>query len=215
MYSKFKTMLLVGLSISVFLSCEIDDSDDLQENSNLNCSLTDASANLNSTEINHLKQMREEEKLARDVYIKMYERYGLSVFNNISNSEQKHMDQVLCLLDYYHIDDPASETIGVFQNTVLQDLYDSLLDQGNISLTEALKVGATIEDVDIFDLIDFTLQTENQAIISIFENLTCGSRNHMRAFTKQLNNNGDTYTPQFIDTVLYNEIINATNEHCN
>jgi hypothetical protein len=133
--------------------------------------------------------MLEEEKLARDVYKKMYERYGLKVFSNISQSEQKHMDQILCLLNDYAIDDPAQETIGVFQNSTLQTLYDNLTKQGNISLVEALKVGATIEDVDIYDLLDFTIQTENPAIISIFENLTSGSRNHMRTFTKQLNKN--------------------------
>ena len=158
--------------------------------------------------------MREEEKLARDVYIKLYEIYGLRVFNNISQSEQRHMNDVMCLLEFYNIEDPASDVLGVFENTTLQNLYDSLIIQGNISLIEALKVAATIEDVDIYDLMEFSEDTTNPAIISIFDGLTCGSRNHMRSFISQLTNNGASYTPQFIDALLFDEIINSNREQC-
>ena len=58
----------------------------------------------------------EEEKLARDVYTTLYGQYSLRVFDNISKSEQRHMDRVLCFLEYYNIEDPASEEIGVFTN---------------------------------------------------------------------------------------------------
>ncbi len=42
-----------------------------------------------------LLYMREEEKLARDVYDYLYEKWNAIIFDNISNSEQIHMDRVL------------------------------------------------------------------------------------------------------------------------
>lgn len=214
MLTKNKFITLITLIFSVLLFSCNDSINDLQEITNQNCSLNNPSPTINATEINLLKHMREEEKLARDVYINLYNLYGLNVFNNISKSEQMHMDNVLCLLEYYDIDDPASEIQGVYENATLQNLYDTLIIQGSISLTEALKVGATIEDVDIYDLMEFTEETTNSAIISIYDNLTCGSRNHMRAFIKQLSSNGITYTPQFITNDLYNSIISGEHEAC-
>ncbi len=215
MLTKNTLIIFTTLFLSVLLWTSCDDStDNLPEVINQNCTLDNPSATINPTEINLLKHMREEEKLARDVYTKLYELYGLNVFHNISRSEQRHMDDILCLLEFYGIEDPASESQGIFENTTLQNLYDTLIIQGNISLTEALKVGATIEDVDIYDLMEFSEDTTNPAIISIFDGLTCSSRNHMRSFISQLTTNGLTYTPQFIDETLFNEIINSNKEQC-
>ena len=46
-----------------------------------------------------LTLMRQEEKLARDVYLTLGENYDLPVFTNIPRSEQRHMDQMGELLD--------------------------------------------------------------------------------------------------------------------
>jgi hypothetical protein len=158
--------------------------------------------------------IREEEKLARDVYSTLYGQYSLRVFDNISKSEQRHMDKVWCLLEYYNIEDPASEEIGVFTNPDLQDLYNNLVEQGSESLAGALTVGATIEDLDIFDLNQAIEMTENEAIITIFGHLRCGSKNHMRAFSNLLANNNVDYTPQFISQEEYEEILSGTNGPC-
>ena len=104
---------------------------------------------LTQAEIDDLKFLREEEKLARDVYLFSYDKYEAAIFNNISQSEQKHMNSVLSLMNKYGIPDSASTEIGVFNNSDLQSLYWSLTAQSDISLIEALKVGATIEDLDI------------------------------------------------------------------
>jgi len=161
-----------------------------------------------------LIHMREEEKLARDVYTTLYGQYSLRVFNNISKSEQRHMDRVLCLLEYYNIEDPSSEEIGVFTNPDLQELYNNLVEQGSESLVEALIVGATIEDLDILDLNQAIEMTENEAIITIFGHLKCGSENHMRAFSNLLANNNVDYTPQFISQEEYDEILSGLNGPC-
>jgi len=185
------------------------DGDDLD----CNC-LVNPAETITPTEISMLQYMREEEKLARDVYITMYDLYQIPVFNNISNSEQRHMDRVLCLLNHYDIDDPALVGVGEFSNSDLQDLYNNLVEQGSVSLIDALTVGATIEDVDIFDLDEYIGQTSNEAIITIFSHLACGSGNHMRAFSRLLNNNDAEYTPQYISQEEYDEIISSSNGPC-
>lgn len=198
------------LSLFYFSSCSKD-----ENSQSTDCDLINPSTTISGDEIEMLKFMREEEKLAYDVYRYLYDKYGINVFNNISNSEKQHMDKVLCLLNYYHIQDPASSQSGVFNNLDLQNLYNQLIAQGDISLVEALKVGATIEDVDIKDLMELSSETSNPAILDIFENLTCGSRNHMRAFVSSINTNEETYTPQFISQELFNQIITSSKEQCN
>ncbi len=161
-----------------------------------------------------LLQMREEEKLARDVYDALYEKWGAQVFDNISNAEQTHMDAILSLLEAYNIPDPALPEPGEFSNSTLQDLYQTLVEKGSTSLVDALTVGATIEDLDIYDLEEFSTKTTNEAILATFSRLTCGSRNHMRAFVSQLAANGATYTPAYISQEEFDDIINSSGEHC-
>lgn len=165
-------------------------------------------------EIEMIKFVREEEKLARDVYLTLSSYYSLPIFKNIPKSEQVHMDKVLCLLIHYNIEDPASEEIGEFTNPDLQELYNNLVDKGILSLIDALEVGATIEDLDIYDLNDDIGNTDNEAIITIFEYLVCGSGNHLRAFSGNLSFRGVEYIPQFISQELYEEILEAEHQFC-
>ncbi len=107
---------------------------------------------LTSEEASNLLYMREEEKLVRDVYVFLFEKYNMSIFENISGSEQKHMDFVLDIMNEYSYEDNAAAAYGEFNNSELQDLYNDLIAKGSVSLYDALVVGATIEDVEIYDL---------------------------------------------------------------
>jgi len=169
---------------------------------------------LSQAEINDLKFLREEEKLARDVYLYSYDKYQLKIFDNISQSEQRHMNSVLNLLNKYGIPDSASTEIGVFNNPDLQKLYNTLTKQADISSVEALKAGATIEDLDINDIDDFTTNTTKPDILNVYENLNCGSKNHIRAFTRWLENEEVTYTPQYLSIEEYNVILSSSNGGC-
>lgn len=128
----------------------------------------------------------EEEKLAHDVYTVMFEEYGAKVFGNILESESKHQEKVLALLNARNIDDPRSEERGVFTDASLQKFYDDLITQGLKSETEAYKVGVMIEETDIADLSRQLATTEEQDVIDTLESLRKGSENHLRAFNKQL-----------------------------
>lgn len=168
---------------------------------------------ISNAETNNLAFMFEEEKLARDTYIYLYQKWQSTEFENIQKSEQSHMNAVENLLIRYKIVYPKLEQ-GKFQNQALQTLYNQLIAQGSISNIEALKVGATIEDVDIKDLRNLSLETTNSLILNVYSNLMCGSKNHMRAFSGSLKNLGVTYLPQFITQAEYDAIINSANEQC-
>jgi hypothetical protein len=168
---------------------------------------------INIEERNGLVLMREEEKMAHDVYSFLYDKWNIMIFNNIASSEQTHTDAVLKLLDKYDIDDPASgKNIGVFNDTSLQRMYNQLLINGNYSLLSALTVGATIEDLDIYDLEKLILKVDNQDIVFVYNNLLKASRNHMRAFYSQIVNNGGTYRAKYISQQQLEDIVNSPKE---
>ena len=168
---------------------------------------------INIEERNGLVLMREEEKMAHDVYSFLYDKWNIMIFNNIASSEQTHTDAVLKLLDKYDIDDPASgKNIGVFNDTSLQRMYNQLLINGNYSLLSALTVGATIEDLDIYDLEKLILKVDNQDIAFVYNNLLKASRNHMRAFYSQIVNNGGTYRAKYISQQQLEDIVNSPKE---
>ena len=165
---------------------------------------------LSAEETAALLYMREEEKLAHDVYITLYEQWGLPLFQNISRSEQAHADSIKTLIDRYGLTDPASSTVGVFTDPALQALYTDLVARGSQSLAEALKVGAAIEEIDILDLQADLAQADNADIVQVFNNLLKGSYNHLRAFVSNLQNQtGETYVPQYLTAEVYQQIISA------
>jgi hypothetical protein len=157
--------------------------------------------------------MREEEQLAHDVYVALGDTWGLRIFENIAASETTHIDAVASLLDRYGIDDPAlgNET-GTFTDPAIQQLYDRLVTDGSVSLDEALAVGAFIEELDIRDLQTRAAATEIVAIAAVYADLERGSRNHLRAFTSQLDARGVVYEPTQLDPAAFEAIVSSETE---
>ncbi|NPA44207.1 MAG: DUF2202 domain-containing protein [Chlorobi bacterium] len=158
--------------------------------------------------------MYEEEKLAHDVYAFLSEKYTLPVFKNIAKSENYHMSLVLEQIKNLGIKIPKKNELGVFENNKLQNLYNDLTKTGSENIEKALTVGATIEDVDIFDLEERVAKTKNEDIKKLYEQLICGSENHMRAFFRQLKYKNNTYIAQFITENRLNIIISGEHKRC-
>lgn len=157
--------------------------------------------------------MREEEKLARDVYSVLYDRWQLPIFANIAQSEQTHTEAVRTLLEKYEVPDPVGDdAIGRFTDANLALLYTELVEKGSASLEAALETGALIEDLDLRDLAQQSAGIDNEDILFVYENLARGSRNHIRAFTRQLESRGLAYEPRYISVDEYREIIAAPQE---
>ena len=197
--------LLVLISLIILFSLLSKTNNQSIENHSFN--------SLNQEEIKWLVFMREEEKLARDVYKTLGDKWGLPIFSNISSSEQTHTDAVKNLLNKYNVSDPVvDDEIGVFQSEILQKLYFDLVNEGNLSLDQALKVGAEIEDLDINDLDLAMKQTNEQDILQVYANLQKGSRNHLRSFVRQIESRSGKYIPKYISIENYNSIISNGQE---
>jgi hypothetical protein len=169
---------------------------------------------LSAEEIEALTFMREEELLAKDVYVLFSSLYNIPIFTNISLSETQHALAVKRLLLRYNLPDPAENHVaGEFENQDLTTLYTSLTTLGSTSLVDALFVGATIEDMDINDLhTHIATDIDNLDILYVFGNLEKGSRNHMRSFYKHLKAKEVIYEPQYISQEYFDAIISSPHE---
>jgi hypothetical protein len=138
-----------------------------------------------------LTRMREEEKLARDVYIALYDSWGTRIFGRIANAEQMHTSVLKRMLSKYGVPDPAAGNgLGVFTDPDFQVLYNQLVEKGRASLADAFRVGVQVEELDIADLDSAIAATGQKDIKKIYGNLRRGSLNHLRAYRSSLANIG-------------------------
>lgn len=146
-------------------------------------------ASNNSETAKELAYLLEEEKLAHDVYQAMYDKWGARVFGNIKGSETMHGDMVWAVMESRSLSDPRKTEFGKFTNPELQTLYDQLIARGNQSVTDAYKVGVSIEEKDIADLKETLakLDAKDTDVKDVIDNLIRSSENHLRAFSRQAN----------------------------
>jgi hypothetical protein len=154
--------------------------------------------------------MREEEKLAHDVYVALANQWQVPIFTNISHAESRHMDAIARLLEVYQLDDPvADREEGKFSSPRYTKLYQELVQAGSGTLAEAYKVGALIEELDISDLQKATSESTQPLVKQVFENLHRASRNHLRAFASQLAQQGETYKARHLSQEQFDTIANS------
>ena len=171
---------------------------------------SDVQTLLSAAEIETLNYMREEEKLARDLYLTLFQRWNLPVFDNISEAEQRHADSVADMIEKYRLPDPVvDDSIGVFVNPELAGLYASLVERGNVSSLQALYAGAAVEETDIIDLQTAMDETDRPDIDRLYDNLVRGSRNHLRAFVRLIENQGIAYEAQYLDQDVLDAIVDS------
>lgn len=199
------SILILLFSLTMLTACS-DDNDNITDDTK--------EQTLSATNKDALLFMLEEEKLARDTYMYLDNLWSINQFANIQKSEQTHMDAIENLLIQNNIE-YGIKPAGKFTNQTLQNLYNQFEIDGAVSKANALQIGATIEDLDIKDLQDYLDVTTQPDLIAVFENLLCGSRNHLRSFVSGIEKGGNTYTPQFITEENYNAIISTSQEKCN
>ncbi len=225
-HNRYLGLLLAPLMLVAIQGCSSDDDGPVllvDDNGYTSVNLSVMRSELDSLPLGELSDveregilyMREEEKLARDVYLYLDQVWNRRVFKNISDSEQTHADTMLLLIERYRLTDPVGNNPpGVFTNSILQNLHDDLIAQGDPSLIDAFKVGALIEEVDLVDIERYIANVSgNDDIVLVYENLMKGSRNHLRAFVRNLDSQGVTYIPEYLDPDDYDAIINSPMEH--
>lgn len=189
-----------------------DDGTTSVKNANLQAAFAET-GNPTSEEITSLLKMKAEEKLAHDVYTVLYKKYDSQVFLRISNAENNHLNAILLLLKYYGI--KLTGEVGVFEDNNFQTLYNELIAKSSLSIEEAYKTGALIEEMDIKDLNEALNIVTNENIRLVYEILVKGSRNHLRAFNRQLTSLGLDYTPTYLTQDDFNQIVNSSIEKGN
>lgn len=158
----------------------------------------------------HLAFMREEEKLARDVYIKLSTLYpDHPIFGKIDDSEQRHTEAVRDLIEKYGLADPnTNDNVGVYTGEdygwYFTEKFEELVERASVSELEALYVGAFIEELDMMDInqcpgvivaadngIDDVSEcglvyTDNADIANLYVALLDGSDSHLEAYVKNI-----------------------------
>jgi len=195
--------VLLSMSVLIFLACSSSSS---EENSNTIDLDEYKTSELNSTQKYALAYMWNEEKLAHDLYLDLYDLFFVETFSNIANrSESKHIMLVEDLIQKYDINitNLQDYTIkysqeelrrlerGVFAVDEIQDLYNTLYTIGDDSLVDALKVGCMVEVTDVDDLDKYIINAaEAKDLVDTFKILRLGSYNHYWAFDNALKKQG-------------------------
>ncbi len=170
--------------------------------------LTNATdAGPSTREVEGMRFIWAEEKVARDLYISLYEETNLSIFTNLARSEQNHMDQAKALLDKYGLEIPVEDEPGLFFNQTLKGLYDGLLVQGRQSPQRALAAAAAFEEISIRDLEREISATKSEDIRVVYEGLLAGSRKHLRSYVRDLQDMGVQYSPQYLGQEEFEETV--------
>lgn len=148
-----------------------------------NIDFTGETVSLSQSEVDSLLYMIEEEKMAHDVYVELFEQTGLIEFDKISESEQNHYDKLVSVADKFDVDISFLSTeSGVFANDEIQNLYDTLMQNASSSTEAAISVGIAIEEADIADL-GATIETTEAVLLGqVYSHLLDASTNHLSAF---------------------------------
>ena len=154
-----------------------------------------------------IAHMYNEEGLAYDVYMKVYNELNVSdgvivpqLYKIAMNSETKHIAEVNTLAIRYDLnitdypDLPAPYSVegigdGNYSIELIKDLYTQLTDKGVVDKKNALEVGCIVEVVDIDDLdiyIGYAEDSNASDILEAFKILRNGSYNHYWTFNDAL-----------------------------
>jgi len=212
-----KLFLVLAIALVAFVSCSknnnvveeaiVSGTDEKSAEVAALCGTCDFTGTLAKAEIAGLMEMREEEKLAREVYLFLNAKYNYRVFANIAKSENAHTSAVLYIMKGFGLTDTSPVAATEFNNLMFTDLYAQLTKKGSASLVEALKVGAFIEERDIADLQRHLAETKNPTVAKVYGNLLRASKFHLKAFTNVLKIQGGTYTPTVLSLEEYNKIL--------
>jgi hypothetical protein len=168
---------------------------------------------LTESEVEAIWYLREVEKLARDVLLVFDEQQDVEVFRRVAESEDTHTEAIKALIDRYNLWDPSSVTWeGYYNNEELLALHRQLVRQGVSSLVDALKVGATIQEISILDLREYRAETDDEDLQMVYENLLRASRNHLRVFAALLQERSEAYERAHLGRNLFDEIVSTPPE---
>jgi hypothetical protein len=148
----------------------------------------------------------EEEKAARDIYSSLYEKNNLTIFLDLTRSEESHMDQAKAVIEKYDLSLPKDVPVA-FGNQTLQNIHDRLLAEGLESDEQALKAAAEFEEISIMDLEAELAAVENEDVRTMYQGLLAGSRKHLRSYVADLKEQEIEYEPRHLERSEFEETV--------
>jgi hypothetical protein len=168
---------------------------------------------LSEPEMEAILFMREWEKLARDVSADLSAEWKAEVFGRVAQSADTHTAAIKALIDRYALPDPSAVTWeGYYVNEELIAQHRQLVRQGGLSLADALKVEAEIQEISILELREYRAESDDEDVRLVYENLLRASRNHLRVFAGLLQDQGQTMDNQYLSQSLFDEIVGTPPE---
>lgn len=161
-----------------------------------------------------LLQIFEQEKLARDVYAELGEKFGINLLKNISISKQKQMSVLMDLMVLNQMSPIFEDARGVYNDQELSELYTNITAEGSLSLNNAFRACAKVEDKNIFDLEKAISETTKNKLITLYSKISCNAGNDLRAGIKMLVGNGEMFMPDYISVKLLRSIMHDNYEFC-
>ena len=128
--------------------------------------------------------LREEEKLARDVYLTLSEKWNVPVFKNIAQAEARHMSVMKMLVDRYGLEDPVKDdTVGTFTSPEFRQVVSGTC--GFRFRLAGRRIQGRREDrgTGYQGFAGFTGNVQSTDVRRVYQNLLRASENHLRAFS--------------------------------
>ncbi len=183
-----KAVFSLTVAVALLLSCSKDD-ELTPSGTNVNDESNSVfNETLSPREIDDMNYLIENEKLLRDYFNVMYNKYNLSLFQNVAKSEQSHLNFLAVKFLRYDLKNPTEEKpAGEYVNPELQQTYDIMIAKGETNIYAALLAGSSKVKEDVEDIPLMIDQFEGNAdIVLIFSNILIESQKNREVLEQEL-----------------------------
>ncbi|MFA5358953.1 MAG: DUF2202 domain-containing protein [Patescibacteria group bacterium] len=157
-----------------------------------------------------------EEKMLRDFFAKMAEKYREKPFGYLATAESGHVAAVKILLEKYELADQAGMDLptGEFADKKIKEFFDKQTVAGEASGEAALVAGLEMIEFNIKDIEQFTFSTARPDLRQSYNLLAQVARNHLRELWKSLpEKEGELkYKPKYISEEQFKSIVDSATE---
>jgi len=170
---------------------------------------------LGADEQRDLQRIREQRKLARDLYWDLAKHWGSLVLVRLGAAEQAHLNALDTLLDHYDLSDPvAGPAVGESGDPKFHALHAQIVEVGHRSEMAASQAGLLVEEMSLSDLAAARARTRRPEIAAVYDDLLRDSRNHLRALFRQMQRFEGEYVPQSLSLSDFEAIVWTQPEPC-
>jgi hypothetical protein len=165
---------------------------------------------LTPAETKALINLHDNQKLSLFVYDSLFAIWGINPFGNIRSAESQHVDFLVDVAENYDVvldKNGSTDNKPGFTTPQAETIYHESISKGSLSVIDALKRGALLEEMSLLALHEAKAVTIKSDLLHTFDILAMGSKNNLHAFNKRLKMYGITYEPGLLDQKDFKNII--------